>query len=77
LVTEDQVRLMKWKVLGEDEYATSSDHELIKWEIFKELLLKTNNTEIHGWAILDLVNDEEEKESSSGMAKLYQQPTNS
>jgi hypothetical protein len=37
LITEDLARVMKWKVLEEDDYATGSDHELIEWEIFKEL----------------------------------------
>jgi hypothetical protein len=37
---------------------------LIEWEIFKELPLKTNNNEIRGWAILDLVSDEEKKKEA-------------
>jgi hypothetical protein len=64
LVTEDLVGFIKWKVLEEDGYAIGSNHELIEWEFFRELPFKTNNNGICGWAILDLVNDEEKKKEA-------------
>jgi hypothetical protein len=33
------------KVLEENEYATGSDHELIEWEICRDLQLQANNKE--------------------------------